>query len=176
MGFFDKKVTCGACNKKIGFNRYKIKKSNTWICPQCLKKAGGLSKVNLSIATIEDIKNLINPKVYTKKYICEHIIEFNSAGVTFENRQDTLKELSKLSIITDVTFEVVEYEGEPAVKLYANIKEVGWVPKKWINVFLKHKDWNYRIKQANIYKVYGKNGKFNCYGFFLSFAFELPSL
>lgn len=41
MGFFDLKAICGVCDKEVGLNRFKIKKSNAWMCPACLKKAGG---------------------------------------------------------------------------------------------------------------------------------------
>ncbi len=39
MGFFDRKVICGVCDKEVGLNRYKLKKSDAWICPKCLKEA-----------------------------------------------------------------------------------------------------------------------------------------
>lgn len=59
MGFFDRKAICGCCGKECGLNRYKIKKSDVWLCPDCLKKAGGAMKVNVNKVTIEDIKRLI---------------------------------------------------------------------------------------------------------------------
>ena len=51
MGYFDLKAICGACGKEIGLNRYKVKKSDVWICPECLKKAGGVMSVNISKVT-----------------------------------------------------------------------------------------------------------------------------
>lgn len=59
MGFFDLKATCGCCGKECGLNRYKIKKSDTWLCPDCLKKVGGTFKIDLNKITIEEIKNII---------------------------------------------------------------------------------------------------------------------
>lgn len=59
MGFFALKAECSLCNKKIGLNRFKIKKSDEWICPECLKKAGGPLTVNLSEFTVEDIRKFI---------------------------------------------------------------------------------------------------------------------
>ena len=59
MGFFDKKATCGCCKNECGLNRYKIKKSDAWLCPSCLKKAGGITKVDLFKMTIQDIDELI---------------------------------------------------------------------------------------------------------------------
>ena len=64
MGFFDKNAICG---KKIGLNRYKIKKSNAWVCPDCVKAAGGFMKVDISKSTIEDLKNMINDNKVNKE-------------------------------------------------------------------------------------------------------------
>lgn len=62
MGFFDLKAVCGVCDSKIGLNRYKIKKSDAWVCPECLKKAGGLGVVEVNKVTIEDIRAVIDAK------------------------------------------------------------------------------------------------------------------
>lgn len=62
MGFFKLKVTCDFCGNEIGLNRYKIIKSNCWICPRCLKKAGGKMNVNCFLETKEDIQKKINNK------------------------------------------------------------------------------------------------------------------
>ena len=67
MGFFDKNAICGICGKKIGLNRYKIKKSNAWVCPDCVKAAGGFMKVDISKSTIEDLKNMINDNKINKE-------------------------------------------------------------------------------------------------------------
>ena len=62
MGFFSLKTECSICGKEIGMNRFRISKSNGWICPQCLKLAGGPKCVNLYEMTAEDIKKQIeNP-------------------------------------------------------------------------------------------------------------------
>ena len=60
MEFFNKKVICEICGKEIGLNRYKIRKSNTWVCPDCLKAAGGPFHVDVSKTTIEEIKDRIS--------------------------------------------------------------------------------------------------------------------
>ncbi|MGU8907281.1 PH domain-containing protein [Clostridium perfringens] len=62
MGFFDLKATCSVCNNEVGLNRFKVKKSNAWICPKCLKKAGGTTNINVSKMTIEEIKKIIEEK------------------------------------------------------------------------------------------------------------------
>ncbi|MFD4853896.1 PH domain-containing protein [Bacillus mycoides] len=62
MGFFDMKAVCGVCSSKVGLNRYKVKKSNAWVCPDCLKKAGGLGVINVNKVTIEEIKATIDAK------------------------------------------------------------------------------------------------------------------
>lgn len=59
MGFFSAKAVCGACGMEVGLNRFKIKQSDAWLCPKCLKKAGGAGKVNVSNVTIEEIKEMI---------------------------------------------------------------------------------------------------------------------
>lgn len=59
MGFFDLKAICSICNKEVGLNRFKIKKDDAWICPECFKKAGGSTKVNCRKNTISDIKSFI---------------------------------------------------------------------------------------------------------------------
>lgn len=84
MGFFTSKVNCDFCNKEIGLNRYKIVKDNCWICPNCLKKAGGISNVNCLLETKKSIelkifKNEIilcnfckKEKIKRKDIICEN--------------------------------------------------------------------------------------------------------
>ena len=67
MGFFNKKAVCGICGKEIGLNRYKVKKSDAWICPECLKAAGGVGQVNVSKMTIEEIKTQIEKKDASEK-------------------------------------------------------------------------------------------------------------
>lgn len=62
MGFFDRKVICGICDQEVGLNRYKIKKSNAWICPKCIKEAGGLTVINVRKITVEEIKEIIREK------------------------------------------------------------------------------------------------------------------
>ena len=62
MGFFDRKVICGVCGREVGLNRYKVKKSNAWVCPDCISEAGGISVINVSKVTIEDIKAILNEK------------------------------------------------------------------------------------------------------------------
>ncbi|MEH6940760.1 PH domain-containing protein [Bacillus sp. JJ722] len=62
MGFFDLKVVCGVCDSDVGLNRFKIKQSKAWICPTCLEKAGGMTKINVAKVTIEEIKAIIDEK------------------------------------------------------------------------------------------------------------------
>ncbi|MFD1357653.1 PH domain-containing protein [Fictibacillus halophilus] len=64
MGFFSLKVTCGACDGDVGLNRFKIKKSDAWVCPDCLKKAGGITAVNVNKVTIEEIRDIIEAKAH----------------------------------------------------------------------------------------------------------------
>ncbi|PDZ37676.1 hypothetical protein CN520_16245 [Bacillus cereus] len=62
MVFF-KKAVCGICDTKVGLNRYKILKSDAWLCPDCFHKAGGLGVVSVSTDTIEELKATIDAKV-----------------------------------------------------------------------------------------------------------------
>ncbi|MDD4835326.1 MAG: PH domain-containing protein [Lutispora sp.] len=67
MGFFDLKAICGVCDRETGLNRFKVKKPNAWICPECLKKAGGITSVDFSKVTIEDIKQMIEEKEWKQE-------------------------------------------------------------------------------------------------------------
>ena len=59
MGFF---VLCDVCGNACGFSRYKIYKSDAVCCSNCLKKAGGLLKVDTWKVTIEEIRKLCEEK------------------------------------------------------------------------------------------------------------------
>ncbi|MBD8036747.1 PH domain-containing protein [Solibacillus sp. A46] len=62
MGFFDLKATCGVCDQQVELNRFKLKKSNAWICPSCLKEAGGATRINVNKVTVEEVKAIIQEK------------------------------------------------------------------------------------------------------------------
>ena len=62
MGFFDRKAICGVCEEEVGLNRFKIKKSNAWVCPKCLNEAGGMTAINVNKVTIEELKAIIKQK------------------------------------------------------------------------------------------------------------------
>lgn len=56
MGYFDLIVKCGICGENVGLNRHRLKK-DTWICPICIKKCGGISTLReLKKMDIEDIR------------------------------------------------------------------------------------------------------------------------
>lgn len=61
------------------------------------------------------------------------------AGVTFENRQETLKELVGMnrSIIT-VNLIYTTFNGEFAIKLVEDVtgKEIGWIPRTELHKFV----------------------------------------
>ena len=63
MGFFSLKAECGVCGKKVGLNRYQVKRSDSWCCPKCLKKAikgaNGPRVFIIQRVTIEDLKRLV---------------------------------------------------------------------------------------------------------------------
>ncbi|MFD1863043.1 PH domain-containing protein [Planococcus chinensis] len=62
MGFFDRKVICGVCNEEVGLNRFKLKKSDAWLCPGCLKQAGGAAVINVNKITVEEIQAILQKK------------------------------------------------------------------------------------------------------------------
>lgn len=62
LRYFAWKVECSVCSKNVGWHRYWVKKSKVWICPKCVKRAGGLMEVNTDKETIEDIKARIGNK------------------------------------------------------------------------------------------------------------------
>lgn len=65
MGFFDLKATCGCCGKTCRLNRYLVKKSDAWVCPECFKLAGGFN-LALRKMTIEEVKQIIQDKSNVK--------------------------------------------------------------------------------------------------------------
>lgn len=78
-----------------------------------------------------------------------HAINFNVAGVTFENRQSILKQLDH-GRLQSIYFRKSTFEKEPCVEVYANGKMIGYVPKKRLNEFLKWCDKPCSIKYKKI--------------------------
>lgn len=78
-----------------------------------------------------------------------HVMHVKPAGVTYENRQDTLKKIAEkkkpFDNRLDIEFIGVDYNGELAIEVKINGYMVGYVPKKRINEFVKHKDFGYKI-------------------------------
>lgn len=79
MGFFDKKAICCVCNKEVGLNRYKIKTSDDWICPECFKIAGGAMNVDIAHVTGDELKRI----VYDKKN-CEKSDSLNTGKKMYQ--------------------------------------------------------------------------------------------
>lgn len=79
-------TTCNVCEQKVGLNRFKIKAG--WLCPKCLKKAGGFMRLEkISKLSVEEIRDLItesenivglSPNEETIKRIIQE--EDNSSG------------------------------------------------------------------------------------------------
>ena len=78
------------------------------------------------------------------------------AGVTFENRQETLKELVMMnrSIIT-VDLVYTKFNNEFAIKLVEDVtgKEIGWIPRAELHKFVS----------CNIHQMTGFIGYYNNY-------------
>lgn len=58
MSFFASKTTCGVCGKECGLNRYYIRASKAWCCPECFLKAGKVSIITPK-TTIEQVKEYV---------------------------------------------------------------------------------------------------------------------
>ena len=43
-------------------NRFKLKKSDAWLCPNCLKQAGGATAINVNKITVEEIQAILQKK------------------------------------------------------------------------------------------------------------------
>ena len=78
-----------------------------------------------------------------------HVMNIKPAGVTFENRQATLEKIYKKKKPFDkqlnIEFVGVDINGELAIEIRINNCLVGYVEKKRINEFVKHKDYGYKI-------------------------------
>lgn len=78
-----------------------------------------------------------------------HVMRIKPAGVTFENRQEILKQIYKKKPPFDkqlnIEFRGVDFEGELAIEIWINNHMVGYVEKKRINEFVKHMEYGYKI-------------------------------
>lgn len=83
-----------------------------------------------------------NPSLKAQKGY-SHIKSFNVAGVTFDNRQKTLKKALEKKLsgqIVNVTTEQYNYEGKPAFKILADGQEIGNIRSEDKDYILKNKD------------------------------------
>ena len=55
MGIFSKEV-CGICGKSLGFKKYKVPKSNAWVCGECLERIGQKTAFDLHEVKLEQLK------------------------------------------------------------------------------------------------------------------------
>ncbi len=63
---------CGICGKNTGLMGPKLRKAKSWLCPDCLKKAGGYSNAPLN-GSLDDIRAAID------RYEVKHTEEVNIA-------------------------------------------------------------------------------------------------
>lgn len=73
-----------------------------------------------------------------------HSREFKVAGVTFENRQSSLKKLSALRAkgkVLDVGMEQYDFNGKPAIKITVNGLDVGTLHSKDTEYILKNQEY-----------------------------------
>lgn len=96
-----------------------------------------------------------------------HVMNIAVAGVTFENRQDILKKIYKkvapFDNILNIEFVGVPFEGELAIEIRINDHLIGYVPKKRLAEFVKHKDYGYKIKGCIVNPFYDDNDKIDGY-------------
>lgn len=83
MGFFSAKSICSLCGNEVGLNRFKLKDNDGWICPSCLKKAGGTASMNLRKVTIEEIKGRI--RVHEDNQEKQAILDNNNGNFELTN-------------------------------------------------------------------------------------------
>jgi len=92
MGFFSLSATCGICGNTCGLNRFRLKKSDSWICASCMSKAGGMATVlngkPLVNNTVEEIKSYLAKKdeVLQKEYrkkcnVCGKVFCYTNADL-----------------------------------------------------------------------------------------------
>lgn len=129
MGFFDKKATCAVCGKEVGLNRFKVKQSDEWVCPDCLKAAGGMARVNLSKVTIEDIRALISESSRQQEVYPEQPKESaegsNGKAISLQNAEGMYEYCLQNKFGSGMTkawgikhFQVVEGNLMPGEKVY----------------------------------------------------------
>ena len=78
-----------------------------------------------------------------------HVMNIKPAGVTFENRQEILEKIYKKKKPFDkqlnIEFVGVDFNGDLAIEIRINSHMIGYVEKKRIGEFVKHKDFGYKI-------------------------------
>lgn len=163
MGFFSWKQRCGICGEECGLNRWKVSADNTWLCPNCFKKMGGIKNIEyLRHKTIDEIRDIIEPCVYVqdlkeKKPDLVNVksLQFKVAGVTFKtgrrSRQVMLKNMyfkntPPFDNGIKITFERYEFNGQPAIGVYANDLQIGDVPKTFVDKFNSYWTHDYNVK------------------------------
>ena len=79
-----------------------------------------------------------------------HVMNIKVAGVTYDNRQAIIKKIAQktppFNKVLNVEFIGVPFEGELAIEIRINKQLIGYVPKKRIAEFVKHKDNGYKIQ------------------------------
>lgn len=158
MKLFNLKVACAFCGNQIGLNRRKIIKSNCWICPNCMKKAGGITNIDCFLDTKESIeekiKNNISNNIHVEKLsekpvdIKENptynkitknnlnIYQFNVSGTTFndaktgENRQKIIKKIALEGIDLGYLTPYNNITNKEMLEIY--IDEQFWIAGQYI--------------------------------------------
>ena len=154
MNFFNLKTTCAFCGKQVGLNRRKIIKSNCWICPSCMKKAGGITSVDCFLDTKESIeekiKNNISNNIHIEKPSGKdeesannkitknnlNIYQFNVSGTTFDdektekNRQKIIKNIAMEGTDLGYLTPYNDISNKEMLELY--IDEQFWVAGQYI--------------------------------------------
>ena len=95
---------------------------------------------HVTTETEEQHPDYENPTIYSDEIVNEYTIQrkFKIAGVTFDNRQENLKQLysdilSKKQI--KVGIRKYLYKGNPAFKIFANGLDIGNIPQKYVFFF-----------------------------------------
>ena len=81
-----------------------------------------------------------------------HVMNIKVAGVTYDGRQEIIKKIAQrkppFNKVLNVEFVGVPFEDELAIEVRINKQLIGYVPKKRIAEFVKHKDYGYKIQRV----------------------------
>ena len=105
-----------------------------------------------------------------------HVMNIKVAGVTQDGRQEIIKKIEEkqppFNKVLNVEFVGVPFEGELAIEVRINKQHIGYVPKKRISEFIKHKDFGYEIERVFASHFIDEETKRTVYYFTIRVVFD----